>query len=92
MTSNFSYVRPESLRQAVDHLATKGARLHAGGTDLLGCLRDEVFGAAKVVSISGLEELQGGERLLNGQPLSQQRSPAQRQAMHVVFQDCASVP
>ncbi len=59
MTSNFSYVRPESLRQAVDHLATKGARLHAGGTDLLGCLRDEVFGAAKVVSISGLEELQG---------------------------------
>ena len=36
-----------------------GTRLHAGGTDLLGCLRDGVFTAEKLVSLSGLAELRG---------------------------------
>jgi len=59
MTSNFSYVRPKSLRNAIDHLAVEGARIHAGGTDLLGCLQDEVFDVSKVVSLGDLTELQG---------------------------------
>ena len=56
---NFSYVRIRSLKEATEHLSSDGARVHAGGTDLLGCLRDNVFGAKKVVSISGLKNLRG---------------------------------
>jgi xanthine dehydrogenase YagS FAD-binding subunit len=54
---NFSYIRPRSLKEAIQHLSSDGARVHAGGTDLLGCLRDNIFGTKKVVSISGLNEL-----------------------------------
>jgi xanthine dehydrogenase YagS FAD-binding subunit len=61
MIPNFTYIRPRELAQAVRQLQDEGARAHAGGTDLLGCLRDGVFGAAKVVSLSGLEELRGIE-------------------------------
>jgi len=39
----FAYVRPKSLEEAIRHLSTGNARIHAGGTDLLGCLRDGVF-------------------------------------------------
>jgi xanthine dehydrogenase YagS FAD-binding subunit len=66
MLPNFAYVRPESKQEALDHLGSEGAHLHAGGTDLLGCLRDEVFTADKVVSISGLEELAGIVRTNDG--------------------------
>ncbi len=63
---NFTYVRPKSLREVHAHLASGNARLHAGGTDLLGCLRDGVFKADKVVSISRLEPLRKIERLKDG--------------------------
>jgi len=56
---NFSYVRIRSLKEATEHLSSDGARVHAGGTDLLGCLRDNVFEAKKIVSISGLKNLRG---------------------------------
>lgn len=59
MMGSFSYVRAGSVKQAVTALARNGARLHAGGTDLLGCLRDRVFDAESVVSISGIDELGG---------------------------------
>jgi xanthine dehydrogenase YagS FAD-binding subunit len=59
MMNNFSYVKAASLAEAIKALSAKGARLHAGGTDLLGCLRDEIIQADKVVSISGLKELRG---------------------------------
>jgi len=59
MLNPFSYVRAESLGEAFRHLASDGAVVHAGGTDLLGCLRDQVFSAGKVVSISGLKGLKG---------------------------------
>ncbi len=59
MISNFSYVKAGSLAEAIKALGAPGARLHAGGTDLMGCLRDEVFKADKIVSISGLKELKG---------------------------------
>jgi xanthine dehydrogenase YagS FAD-binding subunit len=59
MLTNFSYVRPKSLKEAVKQLASADAGLHAGGTDLLGCLRDHVFDIKKLVSISGLKELKG---------------------------------
>jgi xanthine dehydrogenase YagS FAD-binding subunit len=57
MLTNFSYIRPKSLKEAVKALASDGSGLHAGGTDLLGCLRDHVFDIKKMVSISELKEL-----------------------------------
>jgi xanthine dehydrogenase YagS FAD-binding subunit len=66
MTMPFTYVRPASLRDAVSHLAGDDVRIHAGGTDLLGCLRDEVFFAARLVSISGLHELRGIRKTADG--------------------------
>ncbi len=59
MINNFSYVRAGSLAEAIKALGTPGARLHAGGTDLMGCLRDEIFKAEKIISISSLKELKG---------------------------------
>ena len=59
MLPSFNYVQAKSVADAVRQLAAPGAKVHAGGTDLLGCLRDEVFKADRVVSISGLKELKG---------------------------------
>lgn len=59
MLPNFSYVRPTSLSDTVEQLRSDRAVLHAGGTDLLGCLRDGVLSADKVVAIRDLEELRG---------------------------------
>ena len=67
MTANFSYLQAASLDEAVQHLGEDGARLHAGGTDLLGCLRDDVFRCVKVVSISGLDRLRGIREIGRGQ-------------------------
>ena len=57
MINNFAYGKAGSVSEAVKALSTKGSKLHAGGTDLLGCLRDGIFQADKVVSISGLREM-----------------------------------
>jgi xanthine dehydrogenase YagS FAD-binding subunit len=54
MMKPFAYVRPTSLDDATARLARPGARACAGGTDLLGCLRDEVFEAETVVSLQAL--------------------------------------
>ena len=59
MLPNFSYVRPGTLAEAIRHLGTPGAQVHAGGTDLLGCLRDGVVAAEKVVSLAGVSDLRG---------------------------------
>jgi xanthine dehydrogenase YagS FAD-binding subunit len=59
MLPTFNYVRAKSVADAVRQLTLPGARVHAGGTDLLGCLRDGVFTAQTLVSVSGLKELKG---------------------------------
>jgi xanthine dehydrogenase YagS FAD-binding subunit len=66
MLPNFSYVRPTTLADAVRRLAAPGAHAHAGGTDLLGCLRDHVFGAETLVSLSALPDLKGIRRTVDG--------------------------
>ena len=58
MLPNFSYVRPNSLSEAVRRVAG-GGTIHAGGTDLLGCLRDGVFTTDKIVSLQALDDLRG---------------------------------
>jgi len=66
MIPEFSYIRAKSLRDALPHLAGDGARIHAGGTDLLGCMRDNIFGVKSVVSISDLNDLKGIRRTAEG--------------------------
>jgi xanthine dehydrogenase YagS FAD-binding subunit len=59
MLSNFTYIKATSLKEAKKQLSSDNTRIYAGGTDLLGCLRDHVFSAEKIVSISKIKELQG---------------------------------
>jgi xanthine dehydrogenase YagS FAD-binding subunit len=66
MLPDFAYVRPKSLKEALTRLNSNDSRISAGGTDLLGCLRDEVFTANRLVSISGLSELTGVKKTSDG--------------------------
>lgn len=59
MLPAFTHVRAASVADAVRRLAAPDARLQAGGTDLLGCLRDGVFATRTVVSLGGLQDLRG---------------------------------
>jgi xanthine dehydrogenase YagS FAD-binding subunit len=59
MIKNFAYAKADTTAAAVKALSTKGAVIHAGGTDLLGCLRENIISADRVVSISGIKELKG---------------------------------
>jgi xanthine dehydrogenase YagS FAD-binding subunit len=59
MTGKFTYKRSPSIQEAVEAASRPGAHILAGGTDLLGCLRDRVFNAETVVSVSGIRELKG---------------------------------
>jgi len=59
MLPSFDYVRPKSIQAAVSHLSAERAMAHAGGTDLMGCLRERIFPVGKVVSLSELQELRG---------------------------------
>jgi len=59
MLPAFTHTRAASVADAVRRLGAPGSKLHAGGTDLMGCLRDGVFAAKTVVSLSGLGELRG---------------------------------
>jgi xanthine dehydrogenase YagS FAD-binding subunit len=59
MIPSFSYIRARTVDEAVRYLSLDGARVHAGGTDLLGCLREHIFDVTTVVSIAGLKELTG---------------------------------
>jgi xanthine dehydrogenase YagS FAD-binding subunit len=63
---NFTYIKAKSLKEAFAHLSSKGAKVHAGGTDLLGCLGDDIFDADKLVSISQLKALSGISRTRDG--------------------------
>lgn len=63
---NFAYIRPKSLADAVAQIRSPKARIHAGGTDLLGCLRDGAFAAEKLVSIAHLDQLKGIDRTPDG--------------------------
>jgi len=59
MLPGFAYVRPTTLKDAFQYLGRDEARVHAGGTDLLGCLRDGVFEAGTLVSLSSVDGLRG---------------------------------
>jgi len=59
MLPKFTYARATSIDNALAILNDRPALIHAGGTDLLGCLRDGIFSADTVVSLSAVKELEG---------------------------------
>ncbi len=59
MFPRFSHARPTDLQGALDLLDKTSGRIHAGGTDLLGCLHDGVFTTDTVISLSNIAELKG---------------------------------
>lgn len=59
LMQNFTYLKVKSLKETIVQLSSKGARIQAGGTDLLGCLREDIFSAEKLVSIGQLKALRG---------------------------------
>jgi xanthine dehydrogenase YagS FAD-binding subunit len=66
MLPSFSIVRPTSLADALAQLEGGDARIHGGGTDLLGCLHDGVFATDKLVSLSRVPELRGISQTSDG--------------------------
>jgi xanthine dehydrogenase YagS FAD-binding subunit len=67
MLPSFRYVRPATLDEALAELAAPDAAGHAGGTDLLGALRDRAVTASTVVSLSAVGELRGIEERPSGE-------------------------
>jgi len=63
---DFAYVRPTTVADASKALGAGTARALAGGTDLVGCLRDRVFETTTVVSLGGLADLKGVTELADG--------------------------
>jgi xanthine dehydrogenase YagS FAD-binding subunit len=59
MLPKFSYARATSIDNALAILDDRPALILAGGTDLLGCLRDGIYSADNVVSLSAVKELEG---------------------------------
>jgi xanthine dehydrogenase YagS FAD-binding subunit len=59
MLPKFTYVRPTTVNEALAVLNDRPALIHGGGTDLLGCLREGVFTADTLVSLSSINELKG---------------------------------
>jgi xanthine dehydrogenase YagS FAD-binding subunit len=57
----FAYARPASVAEAA-RLLTRGAAAVAGGTDLLGLMKDGIAAPERLVDLTGLESLRGWSR------------------------------
>lgn len=66
MADELPLIRARSLSEAISHLATRGAHLVAGGTDLAGSMHIDRRRPVKVVDISEIEELRGFSRTFDG--------------------------
>ncbi len=66
MLPSFAHTRPDSVGEAAKALAQGGAHALAGGTDLLGCLREQVLSAETLVSLGALRELRGISETADG--------------------------
>jgi xanthine dehydrogenase YagS FAD-binding subunit len=66
MFAPFAHTRPRDLQTAVARLAEGNARIHAGGTDLLGCLRDNILSVDNLVSLASIDGLSGIEQNEDG--------------------------
>jgi xanthine dehydrogenase YagS FAD-binding subunit len=66
MLPSFAYARPKTVTEALKQLQGEKGRPLAGGTDLLGCLRDRVLTAPALVSLKELSPLRGIEETADG--------------------------
>ncbi len=66
MMPSFEYVKARSIDEAIALLSTRNAKIHAGGTDLLGCIRDRIFPVERVVSLKDVKGLAGIEETPEG--------------------------
>jgi xanthine dehydrogenase YagS FAD-binding subunit len=66
MLPKFTYVRPTTVNEALAVLNDRPSLIHGGGTDLLGCLREGVFSADNLVSLSSIDELKGIRQAKDG--------------------------
>jgi xanthine dehydrogenase YagS FAD-binding subunit len=66
MLPKFTYVRPTTVNEALAVLNDRPALIHGGGTDLLGCLREGVFSADTLISLSSIDELKGIRQAKDG--------------------------
>jgi len=66
MLPKFTYVRPTTVNEALAVLNDRPSLIHGGGTDLLGCLREGIFSADTLVSLSSIDELKGIRNTTDG--------------------------
>jgi xanthine dehydrogenase YagS FAD-binding subunit len=66
MLPSFAYSRPRTIDEALKALSDTKGLVHAGGTDLLGCLREGVFTAPALVSFGAVPGLRGIEATADG--------------------------
>jgi len=66
MLPKFTYVSPTTVNEALAVLNDRPSLIHGGGTDLLGCLREGVFSADTLVSLSSIDELKGIRQAKDG--------------------------
>jgi xanthine dehydrogenase YagS FAD-binding subunit len=59
MIPAFQYISVKSVGEGVKHFSTSGSKISAGGTDLLGCIREGIFPVEKVVNINSIKVLKG---------------------------------
>lgn len=59
MMPSFQYISVKQVEDGIKQLLTPGSKIQAGGTDLLGCIRDRIFPVEKVVSINRIQDLKG---------------------------------
>jgi xanthine dehydrogenase YagS FAD-binding subunit len=59
---HLAYLRAGDLDEALRHLREGDACVHAGGSDLVTCLRDGTVACGRVISIAGLDQLRRIER------------------------------
>lgn len=62
IAQHLAYLRADDLDGALRHLREGDACVHAGGSDLLTCLRDGTVTCGRVISIAGLDQLRRVER------------------------------
>jgi xanthine dehydrogenase YagS FAD-binding subunit len=53
---SFVYQKPETIEKALN-IASKGGRIKAGGTDLLGLMKDRIESPGTIVNLTGIKEL-----------------------------------
>jgi CO/xanthine dehydrogenase FAD-binding subunit len=59
IVSSYRYEKPAELKKLLELSATEGARLLAGGTDIIPLLRDDRIDPELIVDIKGVQELRG---------------------------------